>query len=112
MHSIKLLTLNCHVSDEDSLDEVYLMYKDDRIWPQNKKFKTVPHGETPLNISIEDPPKGESIEIELWDRDLISSNDKLGVFTLVLDQFGGGYVADMKKIKSKVASYELSWEYY
>jgi len=110
MHSIKLLTLHCHVSDEDGLDEVYLKYNKKKIWPE--KIKTLPLGETPLNISIEDPPKGESIEIELWDKDLVSADDKLGVFTLVLDQFGGGFVTVMTRINTNVASYELIWEYY
>jgi hypothetical protein len=111
MHALKLLRLHCHVPDETGFDEVYLKLNGDQIWPQTEKYLRLNIGETTLNLDIEDTTKGDIVEIELWDYDTFSKDDKLGTFPLHLDQFGS-FKSEMKKLSGTPASYSLEWEYY
>jgi len=111
MHSLKLLSLHCHVSDEADLDEVYLKLKDNRIWPESEKYQRLAIGESTLNVTIENTDKKDHLEIELWDYDTFSRDDLLGSFSLQLDQFGR-FKTEMKKLSGTIASYSLDWEYY
>jgi len=112
MHEVKLLALNCHISDESDLDEIYLMFKGRKLWPETEKYQRLDLGHTNLSISIPEVKKGEILEVEVWDYDVLSKNDKLGTFQLNLDQFGGGFKTEMKKFGKTQASYSLEWEFY
>ena len=111
MPSLKLISLNCHVPDETNLDEVYLKMEGIKVWPLSEKYQQLPLGETLLNLSIDDISKDGTVEIELWDFDTLSRDDKLGSFVLHLDQ-SGKFQTEMKKHDGTGASYSLEWEYY
>lgn len=111
-HTVKLIHLLCHVPDESDLDEIYLKMNGEKIWPESQKFQRLNFGETEVNCSIPNIEKGDIIELEIWDYDTLSRDDKLGVFTLVCDQFGSGYETEMKKHGNTKASYSLGWEFF
>lgn len=111
MHSLKLISLQCHVSDESDLDEIYLKHDGNKIWPQSEKYKRIDPGSVSLNVSIPDAQKDSILEIELWDYDTLSRNDKLGNFSLQLDEYGK-YQTELKRHGNTPASYSLEWEYY
>lgn len=111
MHSLKLLSLHCHVPDEADLDEVFLKNKGVKIWPKSAKYQQLPFGETILDLNIEDLEGSDTVEIELWDYDSLSRNDNLGSFILPLDQ-PGKFQTELKKQSGSGASYSLDWEYY
>jgi len=90
MNTCKLLNILCHVPDERDLDEIYLAINKKKIWPKNKKYKQLEVGPTELNFDIKEVERGQTIEIQLWDYDLLSRNDFLGTFKLILDSPGGG----------------------
>ena len=112
MPVLKLSNLHCHVSDESDLDEIYLKVKDERIWPPKEKYQRVNLGETSLDLSLDNVSKGDILEIELWDYDTLSRDDKLGSFSLHLDQLGSGFRTDLKRVSGTKASYSIDWEFY
>ena len=112
MNICKLLNILCHVPDERDLDEIYLAINKKKIWPINKKYKQLEVGSTELNFDIKEVERGQTIEIQLWDYDLLSRNDFLGTFKLILDSPGGPYSTDLSKKDTKVANYTLEWEYH
>lgn len=111
MHSLKLLSLHCHVPDEADLDEAYLKVKGVKIWPKSAKYQQLPFGETHLDVDINDLDRDDVLEIELWDHDSLSRDDNLGSFILHLDE-SGRFQTEIKKHSGSGASYSLNWEFY
>ena len=112
MHTVKLKALYCHIPDESDLDEIYLKLNGNKIWPEKDKYKRLEFGETEVNLTINDVTKGDVLKIEIWDYDILSKDDHLGTFHLILDQFGGGFETEMRKTSGTKASYSLGWEFY
>jgi hypothetical protein len=111
MAKCKLLALHCYLSDESDKDEVFINWKNKKIWPENKKYIKADSAELKMGLDIE-VNDGDEMVLELWDYDLLSPNDKLGDFTFSLLEKGGPYRTDLKREKESQARYTLEWEYY
>jgi len=113
--TVLLLRLHCYFVEEAGYDDVFLKYLGKKIWPQNKKQQAVMMDTTTdLNIELKDIIRHQNIEIELWDWDFLSPNDKLGVFKLNIDGSPGPFSTDMIQNlrETKKAKYTLDWEVY
>ena len=110
--TLKLLTLNCYISDEADADEVFLKYKNARIWPVHHHYESMNKGSKEVNVEIRDLAANTVIEIELWDYDFLSANDLLGTFRLTADKPGGPFNTDFipNTRKSDRARYNLEWQ--
>jgi len=109
-YTLNLLKINCYRQDEGDGDEVFLKYKKERIWPLNTKYKKITEGECDLKVDIPAIKHGETVEIELWDYDFLTPNDKLGVFKMLINEKGGPFVTDLQTKASMGAKYSLEWE--
>src|SRR3990172_6963972 len=109
---LRLLNLSCYETEETGYDDVFLTLNSVKIWPKQKKQQSVPVGSTPLNVEIEDLTPGTNLEIEIWDYDLLSENDKMGYFRFYIDEPGGPYTTDMvaDQEEAKIAKYNIEWE--
>jgi len=109
MLKCKLLKLHCYISDE-SADEVFLKFNEKKIWPADTKYVEMNTAEETLNIEMAEVEADTSMEIELWDYDSWSPNDKLGVFKMVVDGRGGPFTSDLIREQGSGAKYSLEWE--
>jgi len=111
---IRLLRITCFTTGESGDDEVFLMNDGNRIWPQNSRYRSMKSGKEEIGVEILDLDQGTMVEIEIWDYDLLSSNDKIGLFKLFADKQGGPFIAEMIKNtdESSVARYNLEWEIF
>ena len=64
------------------------------------------------HIVVDGVSTDDTIEIELWDWDLISRNDLLGTFNLHLDGSKGVFSTELKILGKTNARYILHWEYF
>jgi hypothetical protein len=110
--TLRLLKLNCYVTDEADADEVFLKMNKKKIWPVREQYKSMERGALPVDVEIKDIAGNSKIELELWDYDLLSSNDLLGTFKIIADRRGGPYNTDMvlNKKSGENARYNLEWE--
>lgn len=114
VYNIQIRKLFCYFVEERGYDDVYLKFNDEKIWPPDKRQQPISmNTETELDIKLESVKGGSEVVIELWDWDLLSSDDLLGTFTLKVD-VGGPYSTDMKRNPSETdkAKYSLEWEVY
>ena len=109
---IKILLLNCFVTDEIGFDELYLVVNKEKIWPQNQFFKSINPGSTTIDVKIFDLLPNTQIDLEVWDYDYLSSNDLLGTVPLYIDEPGGPYTTDMipNNEETEKAKYSIVWE--
>ena len=109
---IKILQLNCFVTDEIGFDELYLMVNNEKIWPEKQLYKSINPGSTKINVKIYDLSPQTQINIEVWDYDYLSSNDLLGSIPLYIDEPGGPYTTDMipNREETEKAKYSVIWE--
>ena len=109
---IKILQLNCFITDEFGFDELYLVVKKEKIWPLNDTYKSVKQGITDININVYNLSPNTWVDLELWDFDFISSNDLLGKMPLFIDEPGGPFTTDMipNKEETDRAKYSIVWE--
>lgn len=113
--TIVLLRLHCYFVEETGYDDVFLKFQGKKIWPQNKKQQPVMmDSTTELNLEIKNISRYSNMEVELWDWDLLSPNDKLGVFRMNVDGSPGPFSTDMvQNLKeTRKAKYTLDWEVY
>ncbi|MDX1628885.1 MAG: hypothetical protein R3345_09315 [Fulvivirga sp.] len=108
-YNVHINRIHCYRQDESDGDELFLKYKGERIWPLHHKYKKVKEGEEEVNIDIAGISPGEIIEIELWDYDILSSNDKLGTFKMLIDEQGGPFSTDLSG-NNTMMKYTLDWE--
>ena len=108
MLTCRLLKLHCYISDEKA-DEVFLKKDKKRVWPTDKKYIEMTDSELKLGLDIP-AERDDMIELELWDYDTWSPNDKLGTFKMLVDQRGGPYTSDLLGEKGSGAKYSLEWE--
>lgn len=109
-YQLKILKLSCYSQEEADGDEIFLKYNQSKIWPTDSKYVKVKEGDKEVGHVIERLSKDTSVTIELWDWDLLSPNDKLGEFTLLLNERGGPFTTDLKASKGEDAKYSLEWE--
>ena len=107
-YKIKLLNLKCYLSDEADGDEVYLKANGQRIWPVDGKYIVPKEENVPINLQL-NIQKGDSMEIEIWDYDLLSTNDHLGSLTIHAEAHGQ-YENDFVKRGNDQSKYALEWE--
>jgi hypothetical protein len=109
---IKILQLNCFITDEIGFDELYLVVKEEKIWPVNDAYKSVNPGSTEINVKIYDLLPNTQLDLEVWDYDFLSSNDLLGKVPLYIDEPGGPFTTDMipNKRETDKAKYSIIWE--
>lgn len=98
------------MSDESEADEVFLKLNKDKVWPADSKYVGMSGGEQVINIDLQEVEVGTILEIELWDYDTWSPNDKLGIFKMVADGRGGPFTSDLMREKGSGAKYSLEWE--
>jgi hypothetical protein len=113
--TVLLLRLHCYFVEEAGYDDVFLKFKGKKIWPKDKKQQAVMMDTTTeLNVELHGIERHQPIEVELWDWDLLSPNDKLGVFKMIIDGSPGPFSTDMVQnlIETKKAKYTLDWEVY
>jgi hypothetical protein len=109
---LRLINLNCYATEESGYDDVFLMLNGEQIWPVRKRQQSVPIGSTPLNVEIADLDPETTLDIEIWDYDMFSDNDKMGVVRVYIDKPGGPYTTDMNPDaeEARVAKYNIEWE--
>lgn len=109
---IHLQGIQCMLNDESDADEAFLKFKGKRIWPDHGRYHKMNSTERcELDIMIEPDSSGD-IEIELWDWDLLSSNDLIGTFHMKVnsDDYGNFSTMLQKAKIESTASYMLYWE--
>lgn len=104
--------LNCFITDEFGFDDIYLAINNEKIWPITKRQQSVKPGRMAVDVEIKELHSGSKLNIEIWDFDLISSNDQLGVFPILIDEPGGPFVTDMvvNSNETDKAKYSIEWE--
>ena len=110
MPKIRIDAVQCTTPDEIDKDEMYLMQKGKKLWPKGDLYHRVDTGDM-VQVGIDlDLPEGWN-EIELWDYDFVSYNDKLGLFKFQVDGNPGKYSTTMQVLEKKsTASYVLYWQ--
>jgi hypothetical protein len=112
-YQFRLLSLFCYRQDENDGDEVFLKLNKNKVWPLDSKYIKVKEGEYKIAHNIEGVNKDTTVDFELWDYDFITPNDKLGTFTMLVNERGGPFKTDMKVAKgADDAKYSLEWEVY
>lgn len=105
-----LKSLTCHLSSERDGDEIYLKYKNKKIWPdvRYKVFKS--RDEIALNVNLDLIDNSEPVTIELWEKDLLK-DDFLGSFQFVPFGPTGEFTVDLKKKNiTDMQRYSLIWK--
>ena len=106
---IRIHSLQCYLPDEGT-DEVYLMYKGQKVWPSGEKYKHMKEDSSlPVKIEIS-TTRGATVSVELWEYDTLSRDDNLGKFLLEADRLGGPFTSDMIKADKGKSKYGLTWE--
>lgn len=111
--TLLLNRLHCYFVEEHEYDEVLLKYNGKKIWPKNKKWQAIMMDTTTaLEVEIDGIEENQDVVIEVWDWDLLSSNDKLGTFTLPIENDVGAFSSDMvQNLKeTNKAKHSLDWE--
>ena len=108
-YNLHIIGLNCYRQDESDGDEVFIKYKKERVWPLDSKYKKVTEGNHEVNFDIVSVTKGEIVALELWDYDLLTANDKLGVFSMLVNERGGPFTTDLSSSTGS-SKYSLEWE--
>jgi len=112
MVRIKLLHLHCMLNEESDKDEVFVKFNGHRVWPEHGRYHVMNSNERiALNIVLEHDPS-KDLHVELWDWDLLSSNDLIGTFQMhVSANDYGKFTSSLKVAHEKsTASYLLEWE--
>ena len=114
-YTLRLNMLNCYMVEEHDFDDVYLKIDGRKIWPTNRKNQPM-HADSTSALDVEIPgiQLGSKVEVALWDWDLISRDDLLGTFTMLIEEVGGPYSTDMVQNtrETKTAKYTLHWEVF
>lgn len=110
--NVRLLTINCYRQDENDGDEIFLSIDSKKFWPTESKFIKIQEGSETVNVELNNIQRDSNLTIELWDFDFLSPNDKLGEFSMLVNERGGPFNTDMSIKESKTAKYSLTWEVY
>ncbi|MEQ8476521.1 hypothetical protein [Fulvivirga sp.] len=111
-YQLRILNLSCYRQDESDGDEVFLKIKKEKIWPVDAKYVKMKEGDHKVAHNIEGINKDETVSMELWEYDFWTPNDKLGTFSMLINERGGPFRTDLKAEKGEAAKYSLEWEVY
>jgi len=114
-YKLRLTQLHCYFVEESEYDDVFLKYDGKKIWPKNKRMQPIMMDTTTnLDVEINGIRRNQEIIIELWDWDLLSPNDKLGTFSMVVEGDSGSFSTDMVQNTKETtkAKYTIDWEVY
>lgn len=113
MAYLKINKIICEVPEETDKDEIYLMHRGQKIWPEHQKFVRIDVDEIqPIGLKVEIQKTG-SLNLELWEYDLASKDDHLGTFHLDIDSLEPAEYTDLlirNEQFAEHASYFLNWE--
>lgn len=105
-----LESLISYVQSESDGDEIYINYKNEKIAPADGKYIKMSRGlPVPVNVEIEIDKADTWVELELWDYDLLSPNDSIGKFRLLVDEAGENFSTELKRSDDTDAQYVLNW---
>jgi hypothetical protein len=109
---VKILYLNCFITDELGFDELYLKLDGEKIWPPDHKYQQVKAGRTKVNINIKNLNPKTKLDLEIWDYDYFSADDLLGKVMVIADEPGGPFTTDMipNFSETQKAKYSIDWE--
>ena len=106
---LRLESIIAYMQTEMDGDEIFIKYNGERIAPQNGKFLKLSKEPVSLDVEIPVDEKGQWVELELWDYDHLSPNDRLGKFRFLVDEVSEGFSAELAPDKDEVARYVLNW---
>ncbi len=113
MPFLRISSIVCEIPEESDKDEIYLVFRDKKIWPKNLKFLKIDVDET-LDVGLQvKVTKPGSMKLELWEYDLASPDDHLGSFILDFENLAPASYTDLLLRDEKGAeraSYYINWE--
>ena len=111
MDKLKLKSITCYQPSETDKDEIFLIYRGNKIWPKSSKFLRIDTDET-LDINLNLDGVTIWMEIELWEYDYLSKNDHLGDFVFKSSNYPGEYTNDLRVNDEYIGKvkYSLRWE--
>lgn len=111
MPTVVLSSITCEHPQETDKDEIYLMIRNNKIWPKKQRYVKIDVDET-VHLGLRFKLKGKGwFKIELWEFDLTSKNDHLGTFHLKVDHTSGEFTEMLSTPDPRSPiSYFLNWE--
>ncbi len=110
MEKLTLKSITCHQPSETDKDEIFIMYRGEKIWPTKAKFMKIDSNQTiDLDIVLERPTVW--VEIELWEYDYLSKNDHLGDFVFKSQNYANDYTCELKEMDDFVGKVKYVLNY-
>jgi hypothetical protein len=106
---LRLESIIAYMQTERDGDEIFIKYKGEKIVPEQGKFVKMTREPLPLEVEIAVDENNNWVELELWDYDNFSPNDRLGKFKLLVDEVSEGFTAELQPEKDELARYVLNW---
>ena len=107
---LRLDSIVAYMQSEMDGDEIFVKYNGEKVAPQKSRFIRLSNSE-PAVLDVEIPLTSDVhwVELELWDYDHLSPNDRLGNFRLLADEVADGFSAELAPNKDAIARYVLNW---
>ncbi len=107
---LRLDSIVAYMQSEMDGDEIFVKYNGEKVAPQKSRFIRLTNSE-PAVLDVEIPLTSDDhwVELELWDYDHLSPNDRLGNFRLLADEVADGFSAELAPNKDAIARYVLNW---
>ena len=106
---LRLDSIVAYLQTEVDGDEIFIKYNDQVVAPVESKYIKMTKEPAPLNVEVPLDETTKWVELELWDYDHFSPNDRLGKFRLFVEDAGEGFSAELAKDKAAEARYVLNW---
>ena len=106
---LRLESIVAYLQTERDGDEIFIRYKEEKIAPSDAKYIKMTKDPVPLDTEIELGHSEKWIELELWDYDHFTPNDRLGTFRLLVDQPAETFTAELVRNKDSDERYVLNW---
>ncbi len=106
---LRLDSLVAYLQSEADGDEIFIKYNDQKVVPREAKFIKMTNEPAVLDVEIELQETDNWVELELWDYDRFTPNDKLGMFRLLVDQVAQNFTAELVRNKESGGKYVLNW---
>lgn len=106
---LRLESIIAFMQTEMDGDEIFIKHKGEKIAPAEGKFIRMSREPASLEVEIAVDANDHWVELELWDYDNFSPNDRLGKFKLLVDEVSEGFTAELQPEKDAIARYVLNW---